>query len=275
ELGHTDAHLLDRLAERLARELRRAADRRHLARVLARPQLLHQVRGRLPAPRPPTLQQPLRIPHRQGVRFVAHPGERPQRGQVLEEPIPYARPFHLDARHLARLRARRRSGSRAKMFERWTSTKGTRTARSASRSARLVCVNAAALMTAPSARPFNPWMASTSSPSWFVCLQESSTPSARARSRVRASISTSVVLPYSSGSRSPKRFRLGPFSTAMCTRTSGPSTRLGTGRGRLRPPPVGAPWAPPRPLRIGAAPSLPDSRERRSRTGPPAAPRRI
>src|SRR5207248_103420 len=42
-------------------------------------------------------------------------------------------------------------------------------------------------------------------------------PRARARSRVRASISASVVRPYSSGSRSPSRFRFGPFNTAMCT----------------------------------------------------------
>src|SRR5439155_20893503 len=44
-----------------------------------------------------------------------------------------------------------------------------------------------------------------------------SPPSARACSRVRASISARVVRPYSSGSRSPSRFRFGPFNTAMCT----------------------------------------------------------
>src|SRR5213592_3587806 len=65
------------------------------------------------------------------------------------------------------------------MFERCTSTNGTRTASKASRTARLVWVNAAALITAPSERPFRPWIASTSSPSWLVCTQLHSTPRAR------------------------------------------------------------------------------------------------
>src|SRR5712691_4646256 len=71
------------------------------------------------------------------------------------------------------------------MFDRCTSTNGRRTASNASRTAKLVCVKAAALTSAPSARPGRPWIASTSSPSWFVCVQLSSTPSARARSRER------------------------------------------------------------------------------------------
>src|SRR5438552_8504876 len=65
-------------------------------------------------------------------------------------------------------------------------------------------------------------------------------PSARARSRVRASISASVVRPYNSGSRSPSRFRLGPFSTAICTSAVPTCRRPTTGPGTVARP-VGTP----------------------------------
>src|SRR5213594_4413624 len=90
ELTHPDAHLSERRRERLACQSGRAADRCDLAWVLARAQPLYQVARRLPAPGLPRLRQPLRVLHRERVRFVADPGEWPERRQLAEQPVPDA-----------------------------------------------------------------------------------------------------------------------------------------------------------------------------------------
>ena len=67
-----------------------------------------------------------------------------------------------------------------------------------------------------------PWIASTSSPSWLVCNDSTARPCSAATRSVVATWSASVAVPYTSGSRSPSRLRLGPCSSSTIGRS--PST---------------------------------------------------
>src|SRR5262245_54660059 len=73
-------------------------------------------------------------------------------------------------------------------------------------------------MRIPSARAA--WIRSTSTPSWFDWALSIATPSSAPSAASAASISASVVLPYTSGSRVPRRLRFGPWSTRIRTRFS-------------------------------------------------------
>src|SRR5262245_6739475 len=83
------------------------------------------------------------------------------------------------------------------------------------------CVNAPGLITIASHRPRAPWIASTRSPSWFDCTCSSSCPAPSATARASATQSSSVAVPYTSGSRSPSRFRLGPETSRISIVASG------------------------------------------------------
>ena len=128
------------------RERRRPAEPRQVADVGARRHEQRVQLRRLERPDERLVAGTPRVSAHDGTRD----GERCPRvpGDSCPAPNPVTTPTATSASS-----ERCRSGSRAKMFDRWTSTNGTFTASSASRTARLVCVNAAALMTAPSALP--------------------------------------------------------------------------------------------------------------------------
>ena len=52
-------------------------------------------------------------------------------------------------------------------------------------------------------------------PSWLVWIKSASMPSRCASSMTAAAISARVTVPYTSGSREPIKFRLGPFITMI------------------------------------------------------------
>src|SRR2546428_408536 len=109
ELRHPRAHEHERLTQRLAGERRRGPNRRHFPGVLRRAQPLHQLGGRLPPPRLPRAArppEPLSVVDRERVRLVPERRDRPERGQLLEEPLPHAGTLHLDPRHPPGFRAR-------------------------------------------------------------------------------------------------------------------------------------------------------------------------
>src|ERR1044071_8788046 len=62
-------------------------------------------------------------------------------------------------------------------------------------------------------RPRAPWTASTSSPSWFDWRCSTVRPWRAASARAVATWSSRVAVPYTSGWRSPSRFRFGPDSS--------------------------------------------------------------
>src|SRR3989338_1723317 len=109
-----------------------------------------------------------------------------------------------------------RNASRANTLERCTSMNGMATAASASRKATLVWVNAAGLMTmncVPSVRAC--CTRSTSAASALLWKQSRFAPFLPANIIKRSLISSNVIRPYTSGSRLPSRFRLGPCNTRI------------------------------------------------------------
>src|SRR3989338_724330 len=109
-----------------------------------------------------------------------------------------------------------RNASRANTLERCTSMNGMATAASASRKATLVWVNAAGLMTmncVPSVRAC--CTRSTSAASALLWKQSRFAPFLPANIIKRSLISSNVTCPYTSGSRLPSRFRLGPCNTRI------------------------------------------------------------
>src|SRR5471032_3637366 len=100
------------------------------------------------------------------------------------------------------------------MLEICTSTNGMATPARASRRATLVCVSPPGLMTmasTPSVRAA--WMRSISAPSWLLWKQDKLAPAAAAWATAACSMSARVLAPYTSGSRLPSKFRLGPLSS--------------------------------------------------------------
>src|SRR6266571_9172637 len=96
-----------------------------------------------------------------------------------------------------------------------TSIAGIPTPAIASRNAILVWVKAPGLMSKASKAPAAFWIQSTRSPSALDWWMANFTPSAFARPSNSRLIASSVTLPYTSFSRLPRRFRLGPWSTKI------------------------------------------------------------
>src|SRR2546425_341141 len=87
-----------RVAQPRGRQRRCGANRCDFTRVLAHAQPLDQLTGRLPAPRRTgSVRKVLRVLHTECLRLEADQTERPERRQLLKEPVPHTRPFDLDA----------------------------------------------------------------------------------------------------------------------------------------------------------------------------------
>src|SRR5215208_2553334 len=80
------------------------------------------------------------------------------------------------------------------------------------------------------------WIASTSSPSWLLCTAAIRRPCSAAARSARARWSSRVAVPYTSGSRVPRRFRFGPCSTSTESGSTAPTLlRASADDGRGRP----------------------------------------
>src|SRR5712691_282917 len=99
ELRLSGAYSGKRIAQPRGRERSGRPNRGHFTRVLLHPQPLDQLTGGLPAPRcSRSVRKALRVLHTECMRLETDQTERPERRQLLTEPIPDTRPFDLDAR---------------------------------------------------------------------------------------------------------------------------------------------------------------------------------